>query len=385
MKKIIISASTIVAAAAIIIGATGAFFSDTETSTGNTFTAGAIDLRIDSTATYNGEDVEAATWTEKDLIPTSDKFFNFADIKPGDSGENTISLHVINNDAWVCAEVSNLTDLENGQTEPEASVDLTTGVNDGELSSVMVWNVWRDNGAGGGVAGDNIQNGSEQTLTSGNPADGVLSIYDSTTATGPLTGASTTYIGVSWSVPASVGNEIQTDSMTGDISFYVEQARNNDEFVCGSINNEEPERTVLKLENKDIDGTWDPYLNDGVEGELTFISSHPTFNYTLDVSGLVASTQYSIIYYADGWPGNNPGALIGTLTTDGSGDASVSGDVNLGMNLPDSADANYPGGAKIWVIKSSEYNSGTNSVTTWPVGIESLFESNLITYIDSDL
>ncbi|OGD68012.1 hypothetical protein A3E89_00590 [Candidatus Campbellbacteria bacterium RIFCSPHIGHO2_12_FULL_35_10] len=249
----------------------------------------------------------------------------------------------------------------------------------------MLWNVWRDNGAGGGVAGDNIQNGSEQTLTSGNPANGVLSIYDSTTGTGALTGASTTYIGVSWSVPGSVGNEIQTDSMTGDISFYVEQARNNDQFVCGSINNQEPVRTVLKLENKDIDGTWDPYLNDGVEGELTFISSHPTFNYTLDVSGLVAATGYSIIYYADGWPGNNPGALIGTLTTDGSGDANVAGNVNLGMNLPDSADANYPGGAKIWVIKSSEYNSGTNSVTTWPVGIESLFESNLITYTDSDL
>ncbi|PIW76653.1 MAG: hypothetical protein CO001_00190, partial [Candidatus Portnoybacteria bacterium CG_4_8_14_3_um_filter_40_10] len=42
MKKIIISLSIIAAVAAIAIGATTAYFSDTETSTGNTFTAGSI-------------------------------------------------------------------------------------------------------------------------------------------------------------------------------------------------------------------------------------------------------------------------------------------------------------------------------------------------------
>src|SRR3989338_299350 len=146
MKKIIISASMITAVAVIVIGATGAFFSDTETSTGNTFTAGAIDLKIDSTATYNGETVEAATWTEKDLVPTADKFFNFADIKPGDSGENTISLHVINNYAWVCAEVSNLSSDDNGLNEPEALVDESDGVGKGELDDTMLWTIWRDDG-----------------------------------------------------------------------------------------------------------------------------------------------------------------------------------------------------------------------------------------------
>ncbi|OGD66699.1 hypothetical protein A2442_00230 [Candidatus Campbellbacteria bacterium RIFOXYC2_FULL_35_25] len=384
MKKILISASMIVAMAVLVIGATGAFFSDTETSTGNTFSAGAIDLKIDSTATYNGQVVTAATWQEKDLLPTADKFFNFADIKPGDSGENTISLHVINNDAWVCAQVSNLTDFENGQTEPEDSVDLTAGVNEGELSSTMLWKVWRDDGTGeGGIEGDNIQNGDEPTLTEGNPVNGVLSIYDSTTGTGALSGDTTAYIGVEWSLPSASGNETQTDSMTGDISFYVEQSRNNDQFVCGSIENQEPVRTVLGLENKDIDDTWDPYLGDGTYGTLSFISSHPTFDYTLDAYGLVADTSYSIIYYADPWPGNNPGALIGTFTTDSSGNGNTSGDVELGTDLPNTADANYPGGAKIWVIKTSEYTP--NSVNTWPVGVESLFENNLIIYDDTDL
>ena len=38
----------------VISGATGAFFSDTETSQGNTFTAGAIDLLVDNESYYNG-------------------------------------------------------------------------------------------------------------------------------------------------------------------------------------------------------------------------------------------------------------------------------------------------------------------------------------------
>ncbi len=56
MKKIIISLSIIGAAAVIGIGATVALFSDTETSAGNIFTAGSIDLKVDHTlATYNGD------------------------------------------------------------------------------------------------------------------------------------------------------------------------------------------------------------------------------------------------------------------------------------------------------------------------------------------
>ena len=50
MKKILLSLGMIVFVGGLIIGATGAFFSDTETSTGNTFAAGAIDLKIDNTS-----------------------------------------------------------------------------------------------------------------------------------------------------------------------------------------------------------------------------------------------------------------------------------------------------------------------------------------------
>ena len=53
-KRILLSLGMIVFVAVAAIGATGAFFSDTETSTGNTFTADAIDLGIDNHSYYNG-------------------------------------------------------------------------------------------------------------------------------------------------------------------------------------------------------------------------------------------------------------------------------------------------------------------------------------------
>jgi predicted ribosomally synthesized peptide with SipW-like signal peptide len=103
-KKIIISLSVIAAVAAVVIGGTISYFSDTETSTGNTFTAGSIDLKVDSTQHYNNavcvnnawalEPNKTAdtpqypvigsacdgTWVAADL--GAQKFFNFADIKP---------------------------------------------------------------------------------------------------------------------------------------------------------------------------------------------------------------------------------------------------------------------------------------------------------------
>ncbi|MDP1707158.1 MAG: TasA family protein [bacterium] len=59
MKKILISAGTIAVVAALTVGGTIAFYNDTETSTGNIFTAGSIDLKVDHTLqTYNGVDCQ---------------------------------------------------------------------------------------------------------------------------------------------------------------------------------------------------------------------------------------------------------------------------------------------------------------------------------------
>ena len=267
-RKILLSAVMIAFAASLVFVGTQAFFSDTETSTGNTFSAGAIDLQVDSQAHYAGlycddgvwvEEVAeqstrpdligeecVGTWTMTDLGPTN-TFFNLGDLKPGDEGENTISLHVDNNDAYVCAVINNLQDNDNGLTEPEEDFgDTTGGDGEGELSGEINFFAWEDDG-------DNVWEDGELPLFADpyyGPASDVLGgvtypLY--TPDTGALEGDTTTYVGLAWCYGdmvvdlgnetlmcdgGPVTNETQTDSMTADISFYVEQSRNNENFVC---------------------------------------------------------------------------------------------------------------------------------------------------------
>ena len=58
MKRILLGLVFIAGSGAVIAGGmTGAFFSDTETSTGNIFTAGAIDLLVDKENYFNNNQI----------------------------------------------------------------------------------------------------------------------------------------------------------------------------------------------------------------------------------------------------------------------------------------------------------------------------------------
>jgi predicted ribosomally synthesized peptide with SipW-like signal peptide len=276
MKKILLSLSMVAAIAVVVVGATGAFFSDTETSEGNIFTAGAIDLGIDNRSYYNGLFNEGTSWLlTYDLdLDGPHFFFNFDDIKPGDWGEDTISLHVNNNDAWVCADVTLTSDNENDVVEPED--DLGDTAPDGELASHVTFIWWADDG-------DNVLEDDEQVI-SGGPL-GALGVGNTATVTiadannNIFTGQPNDpivsfdgedeiirYIGKAWCFgditldPVEAGegqdptvdpgfscdgegenNITQTDSMTADISFRAVQSRNNEEFTC----NEGPQGPVV--------------------------------------------------------------------------------------------------------------------------------------------
>jgi predicted ribosomally synthesized peptide with SipW-like signal peptide len=285
MKTIVTSLGMIVFVAAIVAGGTGAFFSDTETSTGNVFTAGAIDLKVDAQAHYAGlkcvdskwvvEDPQAGTtrpdlvgddcdgtWSQTDL-GLQHRFFNIGDIKPGDDGENTISLHIDNNDAWMCADVRITENSDRTCVEPENATDAEnnncvvegdSGTN-GDLAQNLEFVAWNDNGVldvddklvG---SGDNVHQAGEQLLFTPGPASDVLNGGTLTIADGagsPLPGGSTSYLGLAWCAGnmtastnvagytcdgSTMGNVAQTDSMKADITFRVEQARNTSGFRC---------------------------------------------------------------------------------------------------------------------------------------------------------
>lgn len=249
-RKIIISFAILGLATFFAIGGSIAYFSDAETSTGNTFKAGKLNLKIDNTCNYNGkecvynenaqkyfwegtEEQCYCSWNEKDLSE-NDIFFNFPDIKPGDTGEDTISLHVDNNDAWICAEFANLAKNDNGCDSPENKLDSTCGDGQGELQDYLLFSVWKDNGAGANACND-IKDIDESYLIENQPAsNGILPIADS--MHGPaIPGDAKLCYGIKWTLPLETGNIIQTDSLSGDMIFTAVQARNMNDFVCTDL------------------------------------------------------------------------------------------------------------------------------------------------------
>lgn len=148
-----------------------------------------------------------------------------------------------------------------------------------------------------------------------------------------------------------------------------------------------------ELDNKNTT-TW-AKIPDGRLGELSYKASGPTFDFLFTATGMEAEVAYSLIYYANPYPGNNPGLLIGTGTSDTVGALTISDTPDLGMNLPTPPDSNmivshsgppdnypHPFGAKIWLVPSDCY-SGT-SVSVWSPE-RFLFETDLITYTDTNL
>ena len=325
MRRLLFSAFVVVvSSAAIAAGATGAFFSDTEISLGNMFTAGQIDLKVDNDSYYNGNrcalgnhDNVAETpdtfawvgaaafpvpgtpcdtsWPEADLndgVTTLHKFFNFLDVKPSDDGEDTISLHV-QNDAWMCMDVTLKTNDDFSTNEPEGLVDVAEDSEndwDGELAQAIQMFWWADDG-------DNVYETGEPIFSGlGTVEDGVETLYDLATtspfqvaladaqnnAWGEVDGtpmpAGTSYIAKAWCFGAlditplaegdggpqvrggggytcdgdNLGNITQTDRVTLDVAFRAVQARHNDDFICNP-----PTMGTITV-RKAIESTGDP-------------------------------------------------------------------------------------------------------------------------------
>jgi hypothetical protein len=283
MKRILISLAVISSTLVLAFGLSKSFFSDTETSVGNTFEAGAIDLKIDNTSYYRGELWDDTTWEYNDL--TNQLFFNFTDVKPGDWGEDTISLHVNTNDAWACMDMSLTSDDDNSCTDSElgdgdSCVADNGDLLDGELGGLINIIFWVDDG-------DNVLEDDEEPYFTGTVknlldgtswalSDSLSSFFDDLNPDGALLGEQDYYIAKAWCFgtlgldevgqdaqgaldPVTNGplergpgitcdgsglnNISQTDSVVGDISFFAEQARNNTGFICGQPPSPSPSPT----------------------------------------------------------------------------------------------------------------------------------------------
>ncbi|QCC46280.1 vWA domain-containing protein [Halobellus limi] len=174
---------------------TSAFFSDEEEFADNTLQAGTLDLKLDYKATYLGgpgrlDAVRAMGYPDAEEIlvdeePTgryllaqapspadlqewedlvqgegfpfcsseADEYlengdgipmFTISDVKPGDSGEVTVSIHICDNPGYL-RMIGELTgNEENGQTEPEIDAEGEDTDGSGELADAIEVCVWYD-------------------------------------------------------------------------------------------------------------------------------------------------------------------------------------------------------------------------------------------------
>lgn len=225
MKKILTSLGMIAFAGAIVASGTGAFFSDTETSTGNIFTAGSVTVDIKNIS-HEGINVTDDLVGFTVSTTSNNISFAFSDLKPMDHGKVIYELENGANEAFMCVKVEETSNHENGRNSAEiAAGDTTSGSGNGELGQFLSFNF----GTATGTLAD--ISGSWQNL-------GIVGAGSTTSSTieygfGVFNGSTLELD------PLAKYNLAQTDSLKADISFYAVQTRHNAEFDCASLNEEE--------------------------------------------------------------------------------------------------------------------------------------------------
>lgn len=190
MKRKVLASLLVIAVVAGLVGAgTFAYFSDVETSSGNSFTAGTLDLNVDGA-------------NDPLLVK-----FTLGPIAPGDSGSVTYVLANAGNIAgYVDLESVVVANDDNNCTEPEAAVDGTCGpTGGGELGANLTVTV---------TVGGTVLYGpaSLDGFNSYSGGDVPLGAYPSTINAV-----------IAWSLPGTVGNIVQSDSAGLSITFELAQ------------------------------------------------------------------------------------------------------------------------------------------------------------------
>ncbi|SFR47812.1 SipW-cognate class signal peptide [Halogeometricum rufum] len=201
-RKILAGLGTIGLASAGAGAGTMALFSDEETSENNSISAGRLDMRVGAGGNAN---------------------VNVGPIHPGESGTESITLKNRNNSTiGGVLDVTgvSVTSGENGRTDPEHEAnDSTAG--QGELDDKLKLRAYVENadgdydfvdGAGDLVAGDKSSVGKIKAKNLKPRAVGFS-----------VDPGETVELVVDWDLPESVGNVVQTDDVSLDLTFELVQ------------------------------------------------------------------------------------------------------------------------------------------------------------------
>ncbi len=163
-----------------------AYFSDSETSEGNVFRAGTLELSIEMT----GYEVN---WDGHEPV---DDPFSLDDVKPGDNGCFTYTLTLEGNPAYICAEIEATADSDDNIRD---SLEFKIWWYDQEID----WFTWEEDNQ---VIGKSL---------------------------GQMDPDENREVTICWRIPADVGNEIQGQNLDIVIRFKAEQVRHREDMIYG--------------------------------------------------------------------------------------------------------------------------------------------------------
>ena len=206
------SGGMLVFVAAVVAGGTGAFFTDTETSAGNVFTAGDVNIDL-GTITHNTLSTDA---TPFELGNNGSVIF--PDMKPLDWGLVTGEITNTGNEAFICTRAT----IAN-QGNPFNDM-LKFRVNQGGglsfVQTVGLAGQWLPLNGGQPVATNGAVNGSIEycfgNFVAGDP-------NDSNNNGGCVLD------------PNAIYNDAQNQVLEVDIEYYAIQSRNNADFKCEDL------------------------------------------------------------------------------------------------------------------------------------------------------
>jgi len=190
MKKILLSLFTVGVSGSILFAGTNAFFSDTETSSGNSFVAGAFDLLVN-----DENDPEAVV--------------NITDLKPGDDYFIDKKL-TIQNPGYVWLHLKDYVSGQGTQTEPEDVEEAQDGEK-WDLENYLTYDLSFKDG---------------ETLIPFDSEVKFPDVFSCWIPLGEIPAGDTTLV-QSFHFDSSVTNWAQGDELTFNEEFYAEQVRNN--------------------------------------------------------------------------------------------------------------------------------------------------------------
>jgi predicted ribosomally synthesized peptide with SipW-like signal peptide len=355
MKKILMSLSIIAAAGAIVATATTAYFSDTETSTGNTFTAGTIDISVDN----------QNPWEESNP-------YTLGDLKPGESDNINLTVRNVGTNPvkvskkltgmagdggtniYDCALVNSNCIAYDASSEPEcvAECGLNTATPTNNIETQVLYSLDVEVYNSQDCTGDKAW---WQTIYT--DEDNLASIYTDYVKLGTIPVSGCMKVNQTYKLNPLADNQFQGDRLTFNMELKGEQLAQG----------EEGEDTVT-LENKGGAPDWAINSTDGINGVLEYKTTGDTFDF--DFSANTASNQaYTLIYV--GGDGNYPAGSSIKLgeATASSNHLSFTGNIDTGSIVD----------GKVWLIPSSDYDSGNTIMTGWH-NDQNLYETSQINY-----